>query len=242
MKTKVLFLIGLFVLPTSTVFPQYVVVTGKKVTYTRPKPLSEFKKTFTINYPKIKAATPALSRKIEDAVSYQKAFALNVEEEKRDIQWLEEADYDVQYNKNGLLNLILSINGTGAYPSGISKSVIADTKTGKRVLPGEIFVYINGLVAMAKKAQKKEISDAIKEIKADKEYQEPEPEKLFENADFTIENLKGFSISDEGVTFHYDYGFPHVILALQPIGAYFFTWAEMKPYIRAAGLLGRFVR
>ena len=55
-------------------------------------------------------------------------------------------------------------------------------------------------------------------------------------------NSKNFPISDEGVTFYYDYGFPHVIQALAPDGQYFFKWAELKPFIKPDGLLARFVR
>ena len=73
MKVKTLFLCLLFIsLFSIPAFSQSVVITPKKVTYKRPKPESEYKKTFEITYPKVKAATPALSKKIEDTISYQK--------------------------------------------------------------------------------------------------------------------------------------------------------------------------
>ncbi len=190
----------------------------------------------------MKARTRALSRKIEAALSYERAFSFNIREEQTEIQWLEEADYKVVYNKNGLLCTELWIQGTAAYPDGSTKFVVVDTRTGNRVLPGEVFVYFNGLVEMVKKAQTKEIADAIEEIKKNEDWDEPNPERLFETADFTMDNLRGFSIADRGVTFHYDYGFPHVIEAMAPDGQYTFTWAQMKPYIRVNGVLGRLVR
>jgi len=90
--------------------------------------------------------------------------------------------------------------------------------------------------------QKKEIDARVDEIKKDKEIEEEEPEKLFENTKFEVKDLEGFSINSKGVTFYYDYGLPHVIQALEPDGKYFFTWGEMKPYIRTSGLLVKFVR
>ena len=48
---------------TTLGYGQSVVITSKKVTYTRPKPIEDYKKTFTINYPKVKASTPTLSKK-----------------------------------------------------------------------------------------------------------------------------------------------------------------------------------
>ncbi|MBP9663915.1 MAG: hypothetical protein KBD94_04790 [Pyrinomonadaceae bacterium] len=242
MKTKIFVLFVAILGLGLSVTAQSVVVKRKKVTYTRPKPITEFKKTFVIHYPKVKAGTRAASRKIEAALSYEKAFAIDLKEEINEMQWLEEADYKVVYNKNGLLCVELWIQGTAAYPDGSTKFVVVDSRSGNRVLPGEVFVYIDGLVDMAKKAQKKQIADAIKEIKANKDWEEPEPEHLFETADFTMDNLKGFSIDASGVTFHYDYGFPHVIQAMQPDGEFAFTWAQMKPYIRVNSVLGRLVR
>ena len=86
---------------------QTVTVTGKKTTYTRPKPLVDFKKTFTVNHPRVKAATPALSRKIERLISHQTVFDLNIREEIREVQWLEEADFEVVYNANDILTVKL---------------------------------------------------------------------------------------------------------------------------------------
>jgi hypothetical protein len=59
---------------------------------------------------------------------------------------------------------------------------------------------------------------------------------------FTAETFKDFSVADKGVTIFYDAGFPHVIQALQPVGRYFFTWAQVKPFVRHEGLFGKFIR
>jgi hypothetical protein len=215
---------------------QSVVVTGKKVTYTRPKPFMEFKKTFTINHPQVRAATPALSRKIESAISYEKAIPLNIEEEMDEYQWLEDADFEVVYNKDGALAVNLSIEGSAAYPSGSTKTVVVDTGTGSRVRPADVFVNLKGLAAMVRREQKKEIAASIKELRKENE---ANPESLFADANFKTANLDWFSISDKGVTFVYDYGFPHVIQALQPDGQFTFTWRQLRPYLKRGGLLSR---
>ena len=219
-----------------------VKVTNNKVTYRRPKPISEYKKTFVVNYPRVKAATPALSRKIENALSYQRILDLNIQDEIRETQWLEEASYDVKYNKNGVLAVDLTIEGSAAYPDGSTKSVVVDTSTGARVTPQMSFTDLTGLAAMVKKKQKKEIAKAIDDIKNDPEAGETDPAELFSNANFTTKNLDWFSISDQGVTFRYDYGFPHVIQALQPAGEYFFDWKQLRPFIKRGSLLSRIAR
>ena len=62
------------------------------------------------------------------------------------------------------------------------------------------------------------------------------------DADLDKEDLDQFSLSDKGVTFIYDYGFPHAIEALQPDGRFFLSWAKLRPFIKRDGLLARFIR
>ena len=239
MKTKLaLILIGLAVSCVAT-SAQSVVITGKKVTYTRPKPISEGKETFTINYPKVKASTPALSKKIETAISY----GIDLKEEINDAQWLYEADYEVGYNRNGVLSIALTVDGSGAYPSGYTTHKVVDLKTGRRVQPSDVFKDLPGLLKQLRKAKDKEVAQAIIDIKKDPENAEPHPEALFkEHAKYNPLKLNDFSVGEKGVIFFYDYGFPHVIEALQPPGEFVFTWKQLKPYIKTGSLLSRIAR
>src|SRR5258706_16027436 len=161
MKTKILLTVVFITALTVISHGQSVVITGKKVTYTRPKPIMDYKKTFTINYPKVKASTPALSKKIETSISYSSILKLNLNDELRDTQWLEEADYEVGYNKNGVLTIALSMKGTAAYPDGVTKYAVVDLKTGTRVRPVDGFSNLPGLLAMVRRAESKEIAQAI---------------------------------------------------------------------------------
>ena len=116
-----------------------------------------------------------------------------------------------------------------------------DLKTGNRITPTMVFNNIVGLTAKGKKAQEKEVKQAIIDIKKEEPDFE-DPASMFGSTDYEAENLNEFSVSDKGVTFIYDYGFPHVAQALQPNGRYFFSWRELKGFIKPAGLFGRFVR
>lgn len=221
---------------------QSVLVTPKKVTYKRPQPTSEYKKNFTITYPKVKASTPALSKKIETTLSYAKVLDLNLKEELGEYQWLEEADYEVGYNKKGLLTIKLFMFGSAAYPDGSSKTLVVDLKTGNRVRPADLFTNLPGLAAMIRKTQSAEVVQATKEIAADPENKDIDPKEFFEGKNFSVKNLDEFAINDSGVTFIYDYNFPHVVQALQPDGEYTYSWQKLKPYIKRGGLLAKFVR
>jgi hypothetical protein len=221
---------------------QSVTVTGRKVVYQRPKPMSREKRTFWINHPRVKAATPALSKKIETAISFEKVIPLDIREEINEVQWLEEADFKIDYNDKDILVVTLSIYGVGAYPDSSNTTVVIDTKTGNKVEAADVFTDLEGLAKLIKTAQDNEIKAGIEVIKKDPDMKDRDPESLFESAGFTVDDLKEFSVDAKGVTFIYDYGFPHVIRALQPDGKYYFSWSELRPYIKPGGLLTHIAR
>jgi len=217
---------------------QTVTVTPKKVTYKRPHARDKYKRTFTISYPKVRAATPAVSAKIEQAISFGSVLNLRVKDELTNSDWLEEADFEIKYNKNGILCVNLWMEGSSAYVSESHKVVVVDTRTGIRARPADVFTNLAGLVAMVRKAQLAEIKAGIERIKKE-EPNDSDPASLFEGADFKAKNLDGYEVGDKGVTFHYEYGFPKVAQALQPDGEFFYTWAQLRPYIKSGGLLTR---
>lgn len=245
MKCKSLFTALLFCLvclASVTALAQTVVISPRKTVYRRPKPLTEFKKTFTVRRPIARASTPTLSKTITATISPETVLQLNIKEEQTEYQWLEEADYEVLFNRHGILCIRLWMVGTAAYPDDVTKTVVINLKNGAKVTAADVFVDLDRLAALIKKAQQAEIQAATKEIKSDPANADARPEELFSEADFTRGTINEFVVSDNGVTFPYDYGFPHVLSALQPEGEYFFTWADLKPFIKSPGLLERFVR
>jgi hypothetical protein len=201
--------------------------------------MHDFKRTFTIRRPIAKAATSALSKKITAAISPDSVLDINLREEMREYQWLEEADYKVLYNRNGVLSIELWMTGTAAYPDGVTKRIVVDIQNGKRVSIADAFSRLPQLATLIRKAQIQEVKKATEEMKSDPDAQ---PEQLFSETNFTTEDLKEFSVNDKGVTFYYDYGFPHVLEGLQPDGEFMFDWQTLKPFVRRDGLLARFIR
>ncbi|MEQ1921508.1 MAG: hypothetical protein ABL952_03265 [Pyrinomonadaceae bacterium] len=243
MKTKIIFIAIVIALASGAVSAQSVTMLNpKKVTYKRPKPLMDFKKTFTITYPRVKAATPALSKKIEAILSYEKIFDFTLKEEMTTIQWLENADYAVNYNANKMLAIELTLEGSGAYPSSTTKYIVVNIANGTRVRPADIFVNTSGLLAKLSKMRDEEVAKKTAEIKADPETKDDDVSTLFaDSATYQKVTLDQFQPDEGGIVFHHDYGFPHVAQALQPDGQFFLNWEELKPFIKKGGLLARFV-
>lgn len=237
------FLIALAIIAAAAgaVFCQSVTITAKTVQYKRPKPESEFKKTFSVTYPKVSGVSPSLAAKIEKTISYENVLKLDLKDEMGEYQWLEEATYEVGFNGRGVLSLYLSMSGTAAYPSVFGKNVVVNLNTGNAVAPADVFENLDKLAEKCAEIQKKEIADQLKTIEKDEpDFLESAKEYLAE-AKFTSENLEGFSVNADGVTFVYDYGFPHVAQALEPSGSYLIRWSDLKPFVQRQGLLGKFV-
>jgi hypothetical protein len=224
------------------VFAQSVAITPKRTVYRRPKPISEYKKTFVVRRPVAKASTPALSKKITAAISPESILGLNIKEELGEYQWLEEADYKVLFNREGVLSISSWMEGTAAYPDGVTKYAVVDLRTGRRLSPADVFSSLPKLAALLKKQQAAEVNTAIEEIRKDPESQETDPKELFAETDLRAADIKDFSVDAKGVTFYYDYGFPHVIQALEPTGEYNLSWKELRPFIKRGSLLERFVK
>ena len=239
MKLRTVLLTLMVALASSAAVAQTVTIIPKKTIHRRPKPQVDFKKTFSIRSPIAKASTPALSQKITASISPIKVLEIDLKEEIGEYQWLEEADYKILFNQQGVLCVELWMTGTAAYPDSVTKTVVVDITKGARLGVTDVLKDLEKLVPLVKKKQRAEITAATKEMKSDPD---AKPEELFSETNFTVEDFKDFAIDATGVTFMYDYGFPHVLEALQPEGKYHFAWAELKPFIRSDGLLARFVR
>lgn len=254
MKIKLLLgLIAVLAL-TSAAYAQTVTVTPKKTVYTRKgKDVPKEKKTFTVTYPVITGkVSPAVRKKLAAATDYWKVFETTLAENLSEYYWLDELGYGVNYNNNGVLSLALTQEGSGPYPDSRTVHLNLNLKTGERAGVKDLFkaASLDKLAEMIDKkldADKREVIRRIEKGEfsddgsTDAEGDEMIKEQL-NNLKFTGDSFDQFYIGDKGVTFLFDAGFPHVIQAAEPDGVYFFTWAELKPFIKSDGLLGQFIR
>jgi hypothetical protein len=203
------------------------------------------RKSAIVRYPIVRGLSDtAVLRRIQNTLAIKNVFDSSLEEYRQD-GWLSEFDYKVNYNKNYLLDITFSQSGMGAYPDTQTKHFLINLKTGRVIKADDVFKpdSFATLATMANQKLKAETRERIKEAEADKDSDADQKNSLREQLGqltSTVENLDEFSISDRGVTFLYDAGFPHVIQALQPDGRYFFSYAELRPYIERNGPLGIF--
>ena len=240
----------LLLVAASISFAQTIVIKPKKTVYTRKgKEVPKEKKTFTVIYPLFNGTMSVAAKKnLEKTISYWNVFETSLQDNLNDDHWLYEMSYKINYNKNGILDIALMMDGSGAYPDQSAKELVIDLKTGEQAKFADVFKTesLDKFAPLVDAKLKAEVAETIKSIEEDKSsgYTKEDNDSFKEELNalsFTAETFDEFSVSDKGVTIFYDAGFPHVIQALQPAGRYFFTWAEAKPFIKPDGLLGKFV-
>jgi hypothetical protein len=207
-------------------------------------------KEATIQYPQVTGLTdPTLLNKVQKAISLKRVLGQSIEEFRNEFQtessWLSEIYYKVNYNRNFLLDITFTRSGVGAYPSAFDQRVVVDLKTGNVLKASDLFKQesMSALVALVNKSMQEEIRQKDAEIKRTQSSDDMEfPLSQLKQKKFQAKDLNQFSISDRGITFFYDYGFPHVIKALEPSGQFFFTYDQLKPFIRSNGALSLVMR
>lgn len=198
------------------------------------------RKRAIVSYPVIKGpVNSAVLRRVRSMLGIKNIFGSSLAEYRSDA-WLSEFDYKVNYNRDYILDITFTQDGVGAYPSGSSKHFAINLKDGSLIRAKDVFnpSALDTLTRLVDKKLQAEIQQTIKDNPNDRE----SAVSLLKDLKFGRSNLDDFSISDKGLTFLYDAEFPHVVQALQPVGEYFFSYAELKPYIKREGLLGMFIR
>lgn len=169
-------------------------------------------------------------------------------EEWKGEDWLVEIDYEVTYNAHDLLSLEWVVAGMGAYPDEMDAYTVLDLKTGRRLTAKDLFKSHEKLAAKLDRMRTAAVEKSFQENRAYLKDNDMTEEDLVltmgpaRESRFTVENLDTFRLEDKGVTFVYDFGFPHVSQALEPSGEYFLSWKELRPYVNPQGPLARIVR
>ncbi|MBW4474921.1 MAG: DUF4163 domain-containing protein [Stenomitos rutilans HA7619-LM2] len=222
-----------------------VLIESKTVTFTRGKKGQDYPdyKEATIKYPQVTGLTDqTVLQNVQTAIGLKSVIGQSLDELRTEFQeawWLSEIDYTVNYNQNSLLDLTFTISGVGAYPSTYEKHRLVSLKTGKVLKASDVFKKesFGAIAVIVNKAMQAEMKQAT----ATGDQGGADIRDQLSNKRFQIRNLNAFSINDKGVTFLYDFNFPHVILALQPSGRYFFSYDQLKVYIKPDGALGVFL-
>jgi hypothetical protein len=220
-----------------------VVIEKRKVVIVRTGRLArEFpeRKRAVVNYPIVRGPKNSeVLRKVRVLLNLKNVFDTSLEEYREDA-WLTDFDYQVNYNQNYILDITFTQNGVGAYPDTHTKHFAINLKNGELIKASDAFKK-ESLDVLGAMVDKKLQAEVLEIIKQNSEHREAAQEMLT-GQKIDADDLDDFSVSARGITFLYDAGFPHATQAFQPEGRYFFSYAELKPFIAPDGPLGIFIR
>jgi hypothetical protein len=177
---------------------------------------------------------------VRSVLDFKNIFDYSLKDYRED-GWLNDFTYVVNYNRNYLLDITFTQSGMAAYPDEQSKHFIINLREGRILKAEDVFKSDKSdwLAAMVDR----ELQGEIKRIENEnKDSEEKEAvDGAYDDLKFEATNLDEFSVGPKGITFLYYAGFPHVIKALEPKGRYFFSYLDLKPYIKRDGPLWQFV-
>jgi len=226
----------------------HAVIQRRRLVLVRPPEIVKrfpHKKQAVVNYPVVSGLNPAVLRRVRTLFDFKNIFDYSLREYREDA-WLSEFDYVVNHNANHLLDITFSQSGSGAYPDQHSKHFLIDLRSGKLLKAADVFVAekMPELIAKVDLKLRAELKGILEELRTSNS--DAEDLKMASEAQeplsYTSEDLDSFSVNKKGITFLYDAGYPHAIQAFAPNGRYFFTYAELKPFIKPDGPLGQFIQ
>ncbi len=203
------------------------------------------KRTAKLTYPAVSGLknTQAL-RRVQSLLQVKNVFDSSLNDYRQD-RWLAEFGYKVNYNRNYILDVTFTQSGSGAYPDTHTKHFAINLKDGSVIKAADVFTgdKSEALAALVNNKLQAELKKIVQELTASRG--DPEDlriaKEVQEPLKFTVENLDEFSVGAKGITFLYDAGYPHAIQAFAPVGEYFFSYSELKPFTKRDGLLGQFI-
>jgi hypothetical protein len=198
----------------------------------------------TVQYPIVmESVLKQISDAIELKRSYGKGLA-EIEAEVQESSWLREISYETNYNRNGVLQLTYITEGIGAYPSQYKTYAAVDLHSGSKITANTLFSQANQkqVAKLVDRMMQQEIKRAIVEKSKSFDISQKEMRDRLKDKRFQVEDLQNFVIEEKGITFVYDFGFPHVALALEPKETYFVSYAQLKPYLQKQGVGARIVK
>jgi len=152
----------------------------------------------------------------------------------------ENSMFTVNYVDTDLIDITITVDFLGAYPSTFDYYFTFDAGTGERLVAGDLFLddKIDDLVALLDLHLQRniEIRKRQNTVVLEDDGQVTELDQ-----DFVREDLEDFTVMPDGMIFRHDFGFLHAILALEPEGEIFLEWEILAEFANMDGPLAALI-
>lgn len=193
----------------------------------------QLERTVYIEHPVVVCKLPGLQVRVQELLKYPDIDSDNV---CGDSTWLTRARFEVLFQSDDIINLLLETEGAGAYPSTSKVFKVIDLNTGGRLDAASTYKDVPELLRYLHQLQDQEIRKST-----------PEDDHVAWYRDLTgsrlrLRDLESLRIKEDGVEFHFDYEFPHVMEVFEPLGIYFVTWSRLENHLMPTSGLMKVLR
>jgi hypothetical protein len=197
-----------------------------------------------IKWPEVVDDASDVDDKINAQISFDTITGESLEETKRlwadgeeFHQGVDSAEFEVNANIRNVLSMSIHYETLYAYPDMQNAYVNFNSNTGdaigiKDLLTEASLPVIAGKLDVVLQARIKQLKTELAAEIASGEVEATQWDELH----VTAADLESFSTTPDGITFHYDPGFPHVIQALEPDGEFKVAFEDLDPAISSSGL------
>ena len=211
---------NMFLLVTSILFRLIAINPEFPVVYAHETFLGTGENKASIKWPVVEGDFAGVDR-ISELLDYESITGETIVQTRENYQLygsgIVGAYFQVNYSDTQYLDLTITVETLGAYPSRMVFDKLFNLATGELITPNDLFLEseLNNLVTLC-----------------DNELQNRIPSETPEDYRFTLENLEQVGVRRSGIIFHYDFQYPHVSEALEPDGELFFYWGDINKYLR----------
>jgi hypothetical protein len=197
-----------------------------------------------IKWPEVVDTASDVDDKINAQITFETITGENLEETKRlwadgeaFHQGVDSAEFEVNANLRNVLSMSIHYETLYAYPDMQDAYVNFNSNTGaaigiKDLLTEASLPVIASKLDVVLQARIKQLKTELAAEIASGEVEATQWDELH----VTAADLESFSTTPDGITFHYDPGFPHVIVALEPDGEFKVPFEQLEPAISGTGL------
>lgn len=144
--------------------------------------------------------------------------------------------YTVTYNRSGLLGLTVSAETMGAYSASEVVYLTFALASGRSVRLDDLLTPAGKRRVVAQFGER--IRTRVTQLEATVEAEGGDSDASFHELLNSIDpSVSDFSVTEAGILLMHDFDFPHYMLASEPDGSVFFTWAQLGNALAPAGLL-----
>ena len=148
------------------------------------------------------------------------------------------------------------MDGIGAYPWHTSRNIVINFQNGEVIRITDLFekntlkrlasiidefVQIDIKKALLNEKYTEEIPYKIESNLNENEEENNVFDEWYRSYKFTVVDFDDFYFNEYGITFCYNFGFPHAIKSLEPEGHYFFSFSSLKQFIKKDSVFEKFI-